>query len=220
MKRALIALATLATAGLTALTVAAPAGAATNTQVIHYKDTFAYAFWSTTRTTPAGTTVTDSNVQVSQSSQGSAGLYADQFISYYGADGTFLGAKETWGFSVGQISFSVNPGFLSASTSATGLVGGMETYDANWSVTSVDYNYAFGDASATWTGQGKITNTVYNDKYGSPREGITVIDHNQGLSRPAAATGTVAGLTFDAGDLVMGELGNVQTGQIVITVGR
>jgi hypothetical protein len=170
--------------------------------------------------TPTGTTVTDSNVQVSRSSEGWADLYAGQFIKYYDADGTFLGAKETWGFNVGQLSFSINPGLLSASTSATGLVGGMETYDANWSVTSVDYDHPFGDASATWTGQGKVTNTVNNYKYGSPSEGIIVLNHTQGISRPAAATGTVAGMTFGAGDLVMGQLGNAKTGEIIIMVGR
>ena len=91
------------------------------------------------------------------------------------------------GFNAGQISFSVNPGLLSASTSATGLVGGMETYDANGQVTSVDYNYAFGDASATWTGQGKVTNTVHNYKYGSPREGIPVALHESYFPVPLVA---------------------------------
>lgn len=220
MKRALIALATMATAAFTALSLAAPAGAATDTRVINYKDTFAYAFWQTTTTTPTGTTVTDGNVQVTKSTQGWSGLYAGQFIQYYDTNGTFLGAKETWGSSVSPASFSINPGFLSASASATGLVGGMVTYDAKWQPTSTDYNYSFGDASATWTGQGKVTNTVHNYKYGSPGEGMTVIDHNDGRSRPAAATGTVAGLTFGAGDLVMGQLGNVRTGEIIIMFGR
>jgi len=220
MKRSLFALATMAAAAFTALTLAAPAGAATNTQVTSYKNTYAHASWSTTSTTSTGTTVTDSNVALVKSTQGWADLSAWQLIQNYGADGSFLGAKETWGFNVGQFPYSVNPGLLSASASATGLVGGMETYDANWHVASVDYNYAFGDVSATWTGQGKVTNTVYNYKYGSPGEGMTVIDHNVGISRPAAATGTVAGLTFGGGDLVMGEIGNAKTGEIIIMFGR
>ena len=88
--------------------------------------------------------------------------------------------------------------------------GGREWEVARWRETSSDYNYAFGDVSATWTGQGKVSNTVRNYKDGSPGEAMTVIDHNHGMSRPAAATGIVAGLTFSASDLVEGQIGNAK----------
>lgn len=218
MKRALIALAAMATAALAALTVAAPAGAATNTQVIQYRDLSASAFWHNTRTTPTGTAVTDSSVQVTKSTQGWYQMYADQFISYYGADGTFLGATQAWGWKITGFPVSINPALRSASTSATGLVGDMVTYDANWTEISTDYNYPFGDASATWTGQGQATSSGYRSRYHEP--GYNRIETIRGTSRPATATGTVAGVTFSADDLVSGQLSNVKNGSLTVTAGR
>ena len=91
MRRALFALALAAVTGL-ALALAGPASAASG-QVTHvrFHGGFAEAFWETS----TATRVTDTEVNVSTSKQGSQ-LFVDQFTAHLDAHGNFAGATDTF----------------------------------------------------------------------------------------------------------------------------
>jgi hypothetical protein len=214
MRRALTALATLATAAFTALALAAPAGAATTTEVIHFKDLTAYATWQTTTTTPTGgTNLTFTTVSASKSSQGSGLNSAYQDTFYYGADGTYLGGTSIYADNWSKVSFAIEPSLVNASLSATGLTGHMITWDPEGNVTSKDVT--IGAVNAAWAGQGKISRQTTN--YQTHQKGYNYISHTMGTSRPATATGTFVDTVLSTDQLLDCGMGNYSSGTISVS---
>jgi hypothetical protein len=208
MRRALIG---LAVTTFTVLALAGPASAASG-QVTQFRfhGTFAEAFWFTS----SATSSTDTFVNVSKSMQGSE-LFADQFTANFDANGNFTGATDTSADVTSGFSFAIKQSLASASLSGSGLPATTCTFDANFnligcSATTIDVN-------VTWTGQGPITRSVFNDHFKS--DGFSANDHFNGTDRAATATGTMGGLTLTASELQFADLGTANSGTITICIG-
>ncbi len=208
MRRALIG---LAVTMFTVLALAGPASAASG-QVTQFRfhGTFAEAFWFTS----SATSSTDTFVNVTKSMQGSE-LFVDQFTANFDANGNFTGATDTFADVTSGFSFAIDHALTSASTSGSGLPATTCTFDANFnligcSATTIDVN-------VTWTGQGPISRSVFNDHFKS--DGFSETDHFNGTDRAATATGTIGGLTLGASELQFADLGTANSGTITVCIG-
>ena len=119
MRRALFALALAAVTGL-ALALAGPASAASG-QVTHvrFHGAFANAFWETS----TATRVTDTEVNVSTSKQGSQ-LFVLQGIRHLDANGNFAGLTSTLSQLTSGFSFTLPQSLAGASLSGSGRGAG------------------------------------------------------------------------------------------------
>ncbi len=209
MRRALIG---LAVTMVTVLAFAGPAAAASG-QVAQFRfhGTFADAFWSTS----SATSFTDTTVTVSKSRQGSE-LFVDQFSGNTDANGNFTGGTDTSADVTSGFSFAIEqPTLAGASLSGSGLSATTCTVDANFNF--IDCHATTIDVSGTWTGQGPISRSVFNDHFKSA--GFSVNDHFNGTDRVATATGTVAGLTLGASELQFADLGTTNSGTTKVCIG-
>lgn len=215
MRRTLLALAALAAAAFTALTLAVPADATTTTDIFHYKSQSAYATWWTTTTTPTGgRTETGTAIAAYDSNHGSD-LFAAQATTYFDANDNVLSRTYFRGTTWSTFSLSVGQSLASASLSVTGLAGTKDVWDSEGNITSTDVTV--GAVTAAWTGQGKASRYVEN--YQRHEKGYTYTNHNQGTSRPATATGTFGGSALSADQLTDCGMGDFKSGTISITVG-
>jgi hypothetical protein len=212
MKRALIALAVTA---LTALSVAGPASAASSetAQVTHisFSGNFASAYWVTSSADRSISTYID----VSQSTQGYQ-LYAIQNTDYFDANGNYTGETSTsvLGATSG-FSFAFAPSLMSASLNASAFPATIYTFDASrnetvTSATTIDMN-------VSWTGQGPITRSVFNQHVTAG--GFTETTHTNGAKRDATATATIAGFTPSAASLQFASLENDKEGSVTVIIG-
>jgi hypothetical protein len=209
MRRALIGLAGTAFA---VLALAGPASAAPGqvTQV-RFNGTFAEVFWSTS----SATSFTNFEVNVSTSKQGSE-LYVDHFTGNLNAMGNFTGGTDTFADVATGFSFAIDKTHLtSASTSGSGLPAMTCSVDVSGNESGCSATTM--DVTVTWTGQGPITRAVLNQRFKS--SGFSVTDHSSGTDRAAAATGTVAGSTLGASELVFADLGFTNSGTITRCIG-
>lgn len=219
MRRAFIG---VAVAALTVLSLAGSASAAPALVLQQrFHGTFAEALWSST----SATSSTETDVNVSESKQGSE-LFVDQFTANFDADGNFTGGTTTVVGVPGAIpgvtsgfSFAIDvPKLTSASVSGKGLPATTCTFDANFN--ELGCNDITIDVNAAWTGQGPITREVDNFHMTTPGE-FSIIQHSNGTSRAAAATGTVAGNTFTAAEAEpdITRLGTTNSGTTKICIG-
>jgi hypothetical protein len=211
MRRTLIG---LAAAALTLLTLAGPASAATGQvkQVTHYRfsGTFADAGWYIS----SATSSTSTYVNVSQSNQGTE-LIVNQYTANFDANGNFTGETDTYADVTGGFSATIEKSLGSALTSGSGLPATTCTYDANYS--QIGCSDTTIDVNASWTGQGPITRSVFNQHFKTV--GFSENDHFTGTSRTATATGTAGGLTLSAADLQYADLGTTKSGTTTICIG-
>ena len=210
MRRALFALVLAAVTGL-ALALAGPASAASG-QVTHirFHGGFADAFWETS----TATRVTDTEVDVSASKQGSQ-LFVDQFTAHLDAHGNFAGGTDTFSDVTRGFSFTRRHSLAGASLSGSGLPATRCTLDADFNQTGCTATTI--NATVTWTGQGPISRSGFNDRFKS--DGFRVTDHFNGTFRAATATGMVAGRTLSARDLQFADLGTTKFGSTTVCIG-
>jgi hypothetical protein len=210
MRRVLFALVLAAVTGL-ALALAGPASAASG-QVTHvrFHGAFAEAFWETS----TATSVTDTEVDVSASKQGSQ-LFVDQFTAHLDAHGNFAGGTDTFSDVTRGFSFTRRHSLAGASLSGSGLPATRCTFDADFNETGCTATTI--NATVTWTGQGPISRSGFNDRFKS--DGFRVTDHFNGTFRAATATGMVAGRTLSARDLQFADLGTTKFGSTTVCIG-
>jgi len=177
---------------------------------MRFHGTFAAAQWAA----GSGSSFTDTFVSATQAKQGSE-LSVFQLAGNTDANGNFTGGVQTTADVFSGFSFTIDHARLTtASTSASGVPATACTLDEDFnpiscSATTIDLN-------ASWTGQGPITRGVTNSHFKSG--GFSVNTHFNGADRNATAAGTIAGVTFGAGDVEFADLGTTNSG--VTTVCR
>jgi hypothetical protein len=208
MRRALLTLAVTAFTVL-ALTWSASAASGQVTQ-FRFSGSFAEAVWEA----PTATSVTDTAVFVSTSTQGSQ-LFADQFTEHLDANGNFTGATDTSAQVTSGFSFTVRQPLASASLSGSGLPATTCTYDANFNLIGCTATTI--DVTAAWTGQGPITRGVFTSHFKS--DGFSETSHSNGTFRKATATGTFNGNTLGASDPSVTDLSTTKSGDVTVCIG-
>jgi len=178
----------------------------------HFNGTFAEALWETS----TATTITDTDIQASRTRTGQQELFLDQFTQTVDQNGTFQGATDTFADVTSGFSFTIDSNkFNTASVSGTNIPAQTCTYDANFDLIGCTDTTI--DASADWTGQGPVTQSVSGDHFHT--HGFSATDHFSGKSRDATATGSIGGLTLGTGDLQFADLGNANSGSVSVCIG-
>jgi len=206
-------LAGLVTALVAMLSCAGSASASpAQTFHFHFNGTFAEALWETS----TATTITDTYINPARTSKGQQELFLDQFTQTVDQNGAFQGATDTFADVTSGFSFTIDSSkFNTASVSGTNIPAQTCTYDANFDLigcTDTTIN-----ASADWTGQGPLTQSVSSDHFHT--HGFTASDHFSGKSRDATAAGTIGGLTLGTADLQFADLGKANSGSVIICIG-
>jgi hypothetical protein len=179
---------------------------------VRFNGTFAEAAWETS----TASTITDTYINPSRTSNGQLQLFVDQFTQTVDQSGAFQGATDTSALVTSGFAFTIDSGkFNTASVSGTNIPAQTCTYDANFNLIGCTDTTI--DASTNWTGQGPVTQSVTSDHFHT--HGFTENDHFSGKSRGATATGTIGGLTLGSGDLAFADLGTTHSGSVVICVG-
>ena len=216
MRRSLIGLAVM---GLTLLSIAAPASAASGqvTQ-FRFRGTFAEAFWSTSTKTSFIAT----SVNAVKTKQGHE-LFADVFQGRL-KNGQFLGGTDTSlrgpggkNFVTSGFAFAISvPKLADASVSGSGLPARTCTIDANGNRTGCKRTTL--SLNVSWTGHGPITRSVFN--FHMKTAGFSMSSHSTGTDRAATAAGTVAGRTLTAKQLEFADLGTAKSADIKRCIGN
>lgn len=206
-------------ATLTALAIATAAvfvaggTARASAQVIQdrFHGPFAEAGWEAS--TP--TSITDAAILASQEQDGTTHLSVfDLHTTYLDSDGNVTGSLDVRGELNAGASFMLDKINLSTA-SASGTVPVTRcTFDADGNPTGCTTDTM--DVSATWTGEGQMTQgSQYEDHFVQP-DGFTFIDRQSGNFRMASAAATIGGQTFDASELQFADLG--VSNQLTLTI--
>jgi hypothetical protein len=210
MRRIIIGFAAVIAAALSITAVASASPA----QAFHFKfnGVFAEALWETS----TASTITDTYISPSRTTNGQQQLFLDQFTQTVDQNGAFEGATDTSALVTSGFSFTINSStFDTASVSGTNIPAQTCTFDANFDLIGCTDTTI--DASAAWTGQGPVTQSVSGDHFHT--FGFTETDHFSGKSREATASGTIGGLTLSTGDLVFADLGTARSGSVFVCTG-
>jgi hypothetical protein len=187
---------------------------ASTAQTFHFRfnGTFAEAEWFAS----TATTATDTYINPSRTTNGQQQLFIDQFTANYDSNGNFVGATDTSAFVTSGFSFTINSKtFDTAAVNGTGIPAQTCTFDANFNLTGCSDTTI--DASASWTGQGSVTRSVFGDHFHT--FGFTETDHFSGTNRIATATGTIGGLTLTIADNAFADMGTTHSGSVDICLG-
>jgi len=165
-------------------------GSASADKPVRVHNTLAFALWSSPCTSPCGEI--DTSVSAVHSMREGDSLAVRQDIASVDSSGNFAGnveitAEATSGFSLTIMHLK------SAHVSASDLPATKCSYDANHNLIGCTETTI--DVDVTWTGQGPIM---------FPPEGRR--SHSVNAFRDAIATGTVAGVTLTADDLLEAHL--------------
>jgi len=124
-----------------------------------FSGTFAQADWFTSSTTSYTYTI----INVSQSTHGSE-LFIDQFTGNLDTNGNFLGATDTFVDVTSGFSLAIDQARL-ASASVSGSGPPATTCNVDVQGLPINCSPAAIDVNATWTGQGPISRSVFNDHF-------------------------------------------------------
>jgi hypothetical protein len=201
MKR-LVLLAAVALAA--SVTLASSTARASGAQVsqARFHGPFAEAGWEAS--TP--TSITDAAILASQEQDGTTHLAIfDLHTTYLDSNGNVTSSLDVAGELTAGASFTLDKINLETA-SASGTVPVTRcTFDAAGNPTGcTDDTMA---VSATWTGQGQLTRGSQYVEHSVQPGGLTFVDRASGSFRPASATATIGGQTFDASELQFADLG-------------
>jgi hypothetical protein len=181
------------------------AGAApAQTQHFRFHGTIADAEW----VTESASGFVDTFVTVSKSKTGQD-LFVDQFAS------TATGFTEVSAVASEGFSFSAASQLRTATLTASNLPATICTFDSDFNL--IACNDTTINVSVTWTGQGAVARETFNDHFRN--DGFSSNFHFNGTSRNAVASGTVAGRSLTADELLFADIARVNNGAIDRCVG-